>query len=136
MSWPRALLTWLVIIAAEAMHGVLRQLYVLPLVGDLRARQIGVVVGSAIIFAIAVAFIRWIGARTLGAQLAVGFAWVLLTIAFELALGTLLGLTCERMLADYDLANGGLMGFGLLFMLVAPVLAAKLRRSRAPRSGP
>ena len=38
-----------------------------------------------------------------------GFTWVVLTVAFEVGLGTLLGLTSERILADYDLAQGGFM---------------------------
>jgi hypothetical protein len=54
--------------------------------------------------------------------------WVVLTVAFEFALGTLLGLTRDRMLADYDLSAGGFMLFGLLFMLLSPMFAARLRR--------
>jgi hypothetical protein len=46
--------------------------------------------------------------------------WVLLTECFEYTLGRLLGLDVERMLADYDLARGGFMLFGLAFMLLAP----------------
>lgn len=112
---------------AETVHGVLRQLLLMPLVGDLHARQIGVVIGSAIILAIAVWLGRWIGARTPRAQLAVGGVWVVLTVAFELGLGTLLGLTRERMLADYDPTAGGFMAFGLLFMWLAPLVAAGAR---------
>lgn len=123
----RALVVWLVIILAETLHGVLRQLFLTPVVGDLPARQIGVAIGSAIIFVVALTFSRWLGARTLRAQLAVGLAWVALTVAFELALGSMLGLTRERMLADYDPAAGGFMGLGLLFMLLAPALAARVR---------
>lgn len=128
MIWRRALLAWVAIIAAESVHGVLRQLFLVPLVGDLRARQIGVVIGSAIIFAIAWLLARWLGARSVREQLAVGFMWVVLTIAFELSLGAALGLTRERMLADYDLGEGGFMAFGLLLMLLAPALAAWVRR--------
>jgi hypothetical protein len=128
MSWPRALGTWVLIIAVESLHGVLRQLFLVPVVGDWRARQIGAVIASGITFAIAFALIRWIGARTLGAQLAVGFMWVVLTVGFEYSLGKLLGVATERMLADYDLPNGGLMGIALLFVLVTPVLAARARR--------
>jgi hypothetical protein len=128
MMRRRAFMVWLVIILAETLHGILRQLFLTPAVGDLRARQIGVAIGSAIIFVAALAFSRWLGARTLRAQLAVGFAWVVLTVAFELALGSMLGLTRERMLADYDPAAGGFMGLGLLFMLLAPALAARVRR--------
>lgn len=46
---------------------------------------------------------------------------------FEFGLGAALGYTRERMLSDYNLAAGGYMGFGLLFMFFAPALAAKVR---------
>ena len=128
MVWHRAFAVWLVIIGAETLHGILRQLFITPILGDLRARQTGVVVGSAIVLVIAVVFSRWVDARKLQDQLAVGCTWVALTAAFEVGLGALLGLTRERMLADYNLAQGGFMAFGLLFMLLAPVLAARVRR--------
>jgi len=128
MIWRRALVVWLVVIAAETVHGILRQLFLAPIVGDLAARQIGVVVGSFIIFIIAFVSVRWLNARTLREQLGVGALWVVLTVVFELALGTLLGLTRERMLADYDLTAGGFMAFGWLFLLLSPVLAARARR--------
>jgi hypothetical protein len=123
----RALVVWLAIIAAETLHGVVRQLFLTPVVGDVAARQIGVAVGSLIVLAMALASARWLGAKTWRQQLAVGAAWVALTIAFEVALGAALGVTRERMLADYDLTAGGFMAFGLAFMLLAPVLAGRLR---------
>ncbi len=128
MMWRRALIVWFVIIAAETVHGILRQFFLTPIVGDLTARQIGVLIGSVLILVLAVAFSRWLGARKLRDQLAVGFAWVTLTVAFEVGLGVLLGLASERMVADYDPAQGGFMAFGLLFMLLAPALAARVRR--------
>lgn len=54
--------------------------------------------------------------------------WAILTLLFEFGLGLfVLNYSWERMLEDYDVPRGGLMGFGLLFMVVAPYLAAKLR---------
>jgi hypothetical protein len=127
MLQRRALVVWLVIILAETVHGVLRQLFLVPIVGDLHARQIGVLVGSLIILAVALMFSPWLGARTLREQLVVGSAWVALTVVFELALGAVLGLSLQRMLEDYDFSRGGFMAFGLLFMLCAPLAAARLR---------
>ena len=127
MSWPRALLAWLAIVLAESVHGIIRQLFIAPVTGDLRARQLGVAVGSAIIFAIAWLSVRWIGARSPREQLRVGLAWVALIVVFEASVGTALGYTRQRMLEDYDVTRGGFMGFGLLFMFFAPALAAKLR---------
>ncbi len=130
MRWSRALLAWLLIVLAETVHGFLRQLFLMPAIGDLPMRQVGVFVGSAIIFAVAWLTIRWIGARRAREQFAVGAVWVALIVAFEVSLGLALGYSRERMLSDYDLANGGWMGFGLLFLLCAPWLAAKARGLR------
>jgi hypothetical protein len=133
MSWSRAFIAWLAIVLAESIHGALRQIYLAPVLGDLPARQVGVLIGSAIIFVIALASIRWIAARTLRDQLMVGLMWVVLIVIFEIALGAALGYSRTRMLSDYDLTRGGFMGFGLLFMLIAPALAAKVRaRGRHP----
>jgi hypothetical protein len=127
MRWPRAFAAWLFIVVAESIHGTIRQLLIVPAIGDMLARQIGVLIGSAIIFVIAWACIRWIGARSFREQLSIGMLWVVLMAVFEFSLGTALGYTRERMLSDYNLAEGGFMGFGLLFMLFAPALAARVR---------
>jgi hypothetical protein len=42
MLWMRAFVVWLAIAAAETIHGVLRTMYVAPIVGDFTARQIAV----------------------------------------------------------------------------------------------
>jgi 2-hydroxy-6-oxonona-2,4-dienedioate hydrolase len=128
VSRPRVLLVWLLIALAETVHGVLREVFLAPALGDATARQFGVWIGCGIIFAISVASIRWIGAATTLAQLAVGAAWVVLMLVFEIGLGLALGADAERIVADYDPAAGGLMGFGMLFLLVAPLLADRARR--------
>lgn len=127
MSWPKALAVWLLIVIAESIHGIIRQLFLAPMIGDLPARQLGVLFGSAIIFAIAWAFIRWIDARSFAEQLKVGLLWVVLITIFEFTLGAALGYSLERILSDYNMAEGRFMAFGLLFMLLAPALAAKVR---------
>jgi hypothetical protein len=127
MSWPKALAVWLLIVIVESIHGIIRQLFIAPVIGDLPARQVGVLIGSAIIFAIAWACIRWTSARSFAEQLKVGLLWVVLIAIFEFSLGAALGHSRERMLSDYNMAEGGFMGLGLLFMLFAPVLAAKAR---------
>jgi ethanolamine transporter EutH len=123
----RAAAVWLLIIFAETLHGIVRRLLLEPLVGDLRARQIGVVVGSVIVFAIAFVFVRWLkGSRPVD-YLAAGLLWVLCTVAFEIVLGRLMmQASWERIISDYDVAGGGLMLFGLLVMFLSPVAAAKL----------
>jgi hypothetical protein len=104
-------------------------LYLEPEIGSLRARQVGVFAACAPIFGVAWATGRWIGAEDDdGRLLNIGAAWVALTLVFEVSLGVaFVPGWWERMLADYDVASGGLMPLGLMFMSFAPWLAAHLR---------
>lgn len=131
MNLKRALFVWLCIAVAETIHGTLRTIFMVPMVGDLPSRQIGVLTGSIIIFIISLIAIRWIGAVTYKSQLQAGALWVMLMMIFEVGLGLAFGFSMERIFADYNLAAGGYMPLGLLFMLFAPALAARVRGIRA-----
>lgn len=52
---------------------------------------------------------------------------MLLIFIFEFSLGAAREYSWGRMLSDYDIGEGGLMVFGLLFMLFSPALAANAR---------
>ena len=56
----RALAVWLVLIAVEFVHGILRAIFLVPYVGDFRSRQIGVFIRSALILVIAYLFFGWL----------------------------------------------------------------------------
>ena len=127
----RSIPIWLVLICAEILHGILRAILLVPIVGEFRSNQIGVFTGSAIILVIAFVAIRWIGAKQTSELLAVGFLWLVLTVAFEVLFGRfVMGLSWERLGADYNMLNGGLMPLGLLVMFFSPMIAAKLRAKR------
>jgi hypothetical protein len=128
--WRRALALWLAIIAAESVHGALREWLLRPALGDLRARQLSVTTGALVILAVAALGSRWLAARSVRAQLRVGAAWVALTIAFEVALGRLvLGYGWSRITEDYDPRRGGLLALGMIVLALAPWIAARLRRT-------
>jgi peptidoglycan/LPS O-acetylase OafA/YrhL len=131
MLWLRACAVWLLLMAVETIHGILRSLLLVPLVGDFRARQIGVFIGSALILAISFLTIRWIGMRGTRQQFMLGLFWTVLTVAFEFALGRALGFSWQRVLSDYDLRHGGLMLIGLAILFLAPFFAARVRTSSA-----
>lgn len=129
MNWSRALWAWGLIVAVEMVHGILREIFITPVLGDRPARQVGVLVGSGLILMVAVLTIRWIGAKRTGEQLRVGGAWVVLIVVFEVALGLALGFPAERIIEDYDLSAGGFMGLGLVLLFLAPALAHRMRRA-------
>ena len=131
MYFVHGFVVWLAIVFVESVHGTLRQLFLAPLVGDFPARRIAFFVGMALIFLIAYLSIRWIRTENAKQLFAIGLMWAILTLLFEFGLGIfVLNYSRERMLEDYDVSRGGLMGFGILFMFFAPWLASKFRGAK------
>lgn len=127
MIYLRVFLVWLIIIATETCHGIFRNLYLAPRIGDFRSRQIGVLIATLLIFIISLLFIKFIKASGKKQLLFIGMAWVVLTLIFELSLGRLIHLSWERILSDYNLLKGGLMPIGLILTAFSPLAAAKVR---------
>ena len=124
----RAIAVWLIIVGVESVHGTLRAIYLAPYVGDFQSRQISVFTGSLLILLVAYLFIRWIRAETIRPLIFVGLLWLALTILFDVSLGRFaLGLSWERLASDYDISHGGLLPFGLIILMLAPLIAARLR---------
>jgi hypothetical protein len=134
----RILAIWFVIMLTESIHGTLRTLYLEPLMGSFRARQLSTVTATIIIFTITWLTMRWMraagnnsGARFSTATcLNIGAIWVVLTLIFEFSLGTAFGMTWPRMLEDYDLTRGGLMGLGVAAMFVTPWVVNRYRNDK------
>jgi len=128
MRWLRAFAVWLLIAAAETLHGIARTLWLVPIVGDHAARQIGVVTGSLLIFAITWLAIGWLGLRSRRELIATGALWVGLMLAFEIVLGrAVFGFGWDRIGAEFDPSRGGLMLLGLAALWLMPLFTARLR---------
>jgi len=122
------------VIGVESVQGVLRELVLAPRLGDFRSRQAGVFTGSILILSVAYIFSNWLRVIGTKALIAIGLLWVALTLVFELGLGRLVfHRPWENLAADYDVARGGLLPFGLVLLALAPLLAAKLRGITASR---
>jgi hypothetical protein len=125
----RALGAWLILIAVEFIHGALRTVFLAPRVGDFRARQIGIAIGSLLIVAVACLTIRWIGAQGARSLIHVGLLWLVLTVAFELGFGHYaFKRSWDSLASDYNVLEGGLLPFGLVVLALSPLIAGRLRK--------
>lgn len=122
----RAFLVWLVIAAAEVAQGIVRVRFVNRPLGDHRARQLGVVTGSALVLFIAWFTRDWIDARTTAQRWIVGGLWLGLMLAFDLSFGRLVfRFPWSRIAADFDVRRGNLLAIGMLVVLLAPLIVAR-----------
>ncbi len=105
----------------------LRGLFLVPAVGAGAAALIGWPVAVIIVMAIAILFAPWVGLQDRRRLLGLGIIWMVLTFFFEVGVGYARGLSNEAILAEINPFSGGLMVYSLAVMLLAPLVAARLR---------
>ena len=124
----RGVVVWLIIILVEVLHSIVSILFLAPVLGDFRARQVAVFTGSLLILAVATLCIRWVRPADAGEAVSIGIVWLVLTLAFEVGFGRYVAhATWSRIASDYNLLQGGLLPIGLLLLTAAPLIAAKVR---------
>lgn len=87
----RALGLWLVLVATESVHGILRRLVLEPRIGDLRARQVSVFTGASLIVLVFRMTLPWMGPQSARRWWRVGILWLGMTLVFEVGLGRVTG---------------------------------------------
>jgi hypothetical protein len=105
-------------------------LFLEPRSGAEVAQRIGLITGSAALLIVTYLLIVWMRVAGRAALLGVGALWLVLTFAFEMVIGRLRGRSWQSLLADYDITRGGLMSAAMLLLLLAPLIAARLRNRK------
>ena len=124
----KAFLIWVLIAGAETVHGIVRMRLLNRRVGKHRANQIGVFTGSVIILIIAWYTVPWFGVLTRSDYLWIGILWLVQMLTFEVVLGRyVFRVSWQRIAADFDPRQGGLLSIGMAVLMLAPLLVAKLR---------
>jgi len=119
-----ATLAWFGFMAIAVTTGVLRELLLTPRLGEHTAHQAGTLLVCLLIAAVIVPTIRRL--RPTPAQaLAIGAAWVAMTVAFEIGVfHFIVGHPLSVLLADYNLAAGRLWPLVLITELLMPWIVA------------
>ena len=127
----RTLLAWLVILVLAILNGALREGVLIPRLGEQRGRLLSPILLAVLVFVAAWILVPWIRPLTPRRTWLAGFLWLGLTLAFEFLAGHyLFGDSWERLLAEYNVAQGRLWVLVPITVLFAPVVVQALR-SRA-----
>ena len=125
----RAAVIWFGILVLASLNGAVRDLLLMPRLGDQTARAISTIVLCGLVLLVTWRTIRWISPRSREDALRVGVLWVVLTLAFEFLAGHyLFHKPWAALLADYDLRSGRIWIMALLTTLIAPVWLVQYRR--------
>ena len=120
---------WLIFAGVATFVGIVRETWLVPRIGELRAHQVGTLLVCGIFLAVIAVFIRRTRPSAQEAR-SIGVWWVLVAIAFEFGFGHYLdGLSWSRLLADYDLSRGRLLLLVWLTVGVGPLVLARVLTS-------
>lgn len=117
------ILWWFVFPFVGILNGVLREATYKKFVGDLPAHQISTATGI-IFFGIIFYFIfkKW-KIQSLNDAILIGLIWLTLTMLFEFGFGHyIMGNSWEKLLYDYNIAEGRIWSLFLLWITIAPVI--------------
>jgi len=128
---------WLMMLVIAVANGTFRQVVFQGALGELRAHQLSSVIG-VILFGF---YIRWLIARwkpsSLPETFRIGALWVVLTVIFEFSMGRFIaGREWAVLLHDYNVAEGRVWVFVLLWVLVAPSVFFAIERKRSAALSP
>ena len=123
-------LLWFFFAIIATLNGFIRDTTYKKLVGDLLAHQISTLIFIFLILIIMYLFFSKIS-YGFNELWIIGLSWVTATIIFEFIFGHyIFGNTRERLLGDYNLLEGRVWSFVLIFTLIGPWLVGrKIKRS-------
>jgi hypothetical protein len=128
----RYLLAWLPMVLIAVGNGVVREAFLTPRLGELHGRQLSTLLLVALFGGYVWLLTRLWPIASARQALAVGFAWLCLTLVFEFSLGYFAsGLSWREMLSEYDLAAGRLWALVPPWVALAPYVFFRLQRQKA-----
>ena len=124
----KSILIWLSIIPLAILNGAFREKFLVSWLGENFSEPVSGVILCLLIFVVSLIFIPQLGKGEPKTYWKIGILWIALTIVFETIFGLAIGKTFDELLKAYDITTGNLWLIVVLFIGIAPFLAAKIKR--------
>jgi len=130
----RALVIWFALLLVAVANGAFREALLIARFGSQAGHVVSTIMLCAGILIVTYLAMPWIRPDSLRDAIAIGLAWLVLTLAFEFGFGRARGKPWAELLADYDVLRGRIWVLVLVTTAVAPYLAARARGLLPPHS--
>jgi hypothetical protein len=128
MMFARSVLVWFGFLVVAFLNGAIREVALLPKVGEGSAHAVSSLTLSTGILILAWFTITWIRPTSVSNALRIGALWLALTLAFEFLAGHyVFGNPWNRLWADYNVLRGRMWVLVLVATFVAPLITARGR---------
>lgn len=117
----KIVLGFMLIALVETLNGIFRVRFLSKKLGVKKAKIVSFVLGSFFILLLNLILIPWIAPQSLSESFFIGFVWMSLMIAYDLYVGRVLfKLSWGKILEDFNLFKGNLLGIGMFMIIVLP----------------
>jgi len=124
----RACALWFPLVPLAILNGIMREAWLVPMVGYRFALPLSGVTLSVIIFLFTLVVSPWFRASTAEHYATIGKTWLLMTLLFEFLFAYyVMGESVTRMLDAYNVLRGNLWVLVLVSTAASPYLAARVR---------
>jgi len=112
----------------ETLHGIARNVFVVPKIGNKRAKQYSLITGMLLAFAVCYFMVPWLGVDADYQLVLIGLVLSLFMAAFDILLARfVVKMQWKSIINDFNPARGNYLVFGLLFLIFIPYAVMKLR---------
>lgn len=121
------MIAWVGMVFIAIINGAIRESGYKKFMGDLRAHQVSTIT-AIILFGLFIWLLTSIWPiQSTGQAIAIGFVWLILTVAFEFIFGHfVMKHPWKKLLNDYNILEGRLWVLVLIWITIAPYLFYKL----------
>jgi hypothetical protein len=131
MLFVKAFGVWMILLLAAFVNGAIREMLIVPRVGEQVGHIIGVVVFSGAIFGITYVFVKALVPVPSSTLFHVGLFWLVLSLTFEFGFfHYVMHEPWEKLLEDYNIFQGRLLIVVWLSILLSPLVCGMLLHHR------
>ena len=119
----KALAVWVLSGGGEILNGNLRVRYLNGKYGQKRAKNISFFTGLILIYTVSWLTLPWIRPLNLQDCIFIGLIWLILMLSLDVCFGRyVFRYTWAKILEDFDLRKGNLLGVGMVLLLLSPTI--------------
>ena len=128
MLWIKISSICLMLASVETLHGIARTIFIVPKIGNKRAKQYSVISGTLLAFAVCYIMVPWLDINVAYQLILIGLVLAVFMAVFDIVLARfVVKLKWESIINDFNPAKGNYLIFGLILLIIIPCVVMKIK---------
>ena len=126
--WIKISSICLMLASVETLHGIARSIFVVPRIGNKRAKQYSVISGTLLAFAVCYIMVPWLNINIVYQLILIGLVLAVFMALFDIVLARfVVKMKWESIINDFNPAKGNYLIFGMIALIIIPYAVMKLK---------